>query len=83
MNYLAFWIALIVFGLIVIQFTVYQCRNPTYVVISTSINFIFSIILITALIHTGNLLSVFKCQHNLNPNKTNMILQQKTLKKVF
>eukprot|EP00081_Caenorhabditis_elegans_P013014 NP_491904.2 TetraSPanin family [Caenorhabditis elegans] len=52
MNYLAFWIALIVFGLIVIQFTVYQCRNPTYVVISTSINFIFSIILITALIHT-------------------------------
>ncbi|KAF1769987.1 hypothetical protein GCK72_001804 [Caenorhabditis remanei] len=51
MNALAFWTALILCGIIVGQFAVYQCRNPNYVVICTTINFIFSVVLIASIIH--------------------------------
>ncbi|UMM13814.1 hypothetical protein L5515_001901 [Caenorhabditis briggsae] len=50
-NALAFWTALILCAIIVAQFAVYQCKNSSYVVICTTINFVFSIILIAAFIH--------------------------------
>lgn len=51
MNALAYWISLILVVIIIAQFAVYQCKNPNYVVICTSINFVFSIILIASIIH--------------------------------
>uniref|UniRef100_A0A1I7U466 RDS/peripherin-like protein xRDS35 n=1 Tax=Caenorhabditis tropicalis TaxID=1561998 RepID=A0A1I7U466_9PELO len=50
MNGLSFWISLILLGVIIAQFAVYQCKNPNYVVYCTTINFMLSVILIASII---------------------------------
>ncbi|CAI2301059.1 unnamed protein product [Caenorhabditis sp. 36 PRJEB53466] len=51
MNSLAFWVSLILCLLIVGQFAVYQCRTTPRIVIVTTVNFCFSVILICTIIN--------------------------------